>query len=80
MNREYIQKLGAAAARKGLTLWDCPYYRAMQMPGHTGESIAAWRSKVDAWEAGWTREAETWRSWPGGGARSVPRAIARQSD
>lgn len=80
MNREYIQKLGAAAARKGLPLWDCPYYRAMQMPGHTGESIAAWRTKVEAWEAGWTREAEAWRRSPGGTARSIPRATARQQN
>lgn len=39
MHREDIQKLGASAARDGLTLWDCPYYRAVEMPGHTGESI-----------------------------------------
>jgi hypothetical protein len=53
MHRDDIQKLGANAARQGLTLWDCPYYRAVEMPGHTGESISLWREKVRAWEAGW---------------------------
>jgi len=76
MNREYIQKLGAAAARKGLTLWDCPYYRAMQMPGHTGESIAEWRSKVEAWEAGWTDESDSWAP-AGDRVRYAPRDKSR---
>ncbi|CAB3959594.1 MAG: hypothetical protein E2591_00810 [Achromobacter sp.] len=53
MQREDIQKLGAQAARDGLTLWDCPFLRACEMPGHTGESIAQWEDKVRAWEAGW---------------------------
>ncbi|MNR28940.1 hypothetical protein D3C85_1462900 [compost metagenome] len=53
MHRDDIQKLGARAAREGLTLWDCPYYVAAAMPGHTGESIAEWREKVSAWERGW---------------------------
>lgn len=53
MRCDDIQKLGAQAAREGLTLWDCPYYRAVEMPGHTGESIALWSAKVRAWEAGW---------------------------
>lgn len=77
MHREDIQKLGASAAREGLTLWDCPYYRAVEMPGHTGESIAEWRSKVEAWEAGWKEEAESWRPQPGGNARYVPRTLDR---
>ncbi|WYX09802.1 CrpP-related protein [Achromobacter xylosoxidans] len=47
MHRDEIQKLGAQAARDGLTLWDCPYYRAAAMPGHTGESITEWRGKVE---------------------------------
>jgi hypothetical protein len=37
MHNEDIQKLGAKAARVGLTVWDCPYLRAAEMPGHTGE-------------------------------------------
>ncbi|MNY53231.1 hypothetical protein D3C86_1889690 [compost metagenome] len=77
MHREDIQKLGASAAREGLTFWDCPYYRAVEMPGHTGESIAEWRSKVEAWEAGWMEEAESWRPQPGGNVRHVPRTLAR---
>ncbi|MNU43070.1 hypothetical protein D3C71_318460 [compost metagenome] len=62
-----IQKLGAQAARDGMTLWDCPYYQAAAMPGHTGESITEWREKVDAWEAGWCAQAQTWR--PADGSR-----------
>ena len=61
-----IQKLGAKAARDGLTLWDCPYYQAARMPGHTGESIMEWREKVDAWEAGWREETQSWLPPPGG--------------
>ncbi|WP_313619590.1 CrpP-related protein [Achromobacter sp.] len=77
MQRDDIQKLGAQAAREGLTLWDCPYYRAAAMPGHTGESIADWRGKVEAWEAGWMKEMESGQPPPGGGIRYVPRATAR---
>ena len=53
MHLDDIQKLGAQAARKGLTLWDCPFYRVVDMPGHTGEPISVWANKVRAWEAGW---------------------------
>ncbi|MEN5162563.1 CrpP-related protein [Achromobacter kerstersii] len=56
MHRDDIQKLGAQAARDGLGLWDCPYLRAAEMPGHCGGSIAEWREKVEAWEAGWRKE------------------------
>lgn len=77
MQREDIQKLGAQAARDGLTLWDCPYYRAAAMPGHTGESIAQWRNKVQAWEAGWMEATSGGQPPPGGRVRYVPRAMAR---
>lgn len=60
MHRDEIQKLGAQGARDGLTLWDCPYYRAAAMPGHTGESITEWRGKVEAWEAGFLAETRSW--------------------
>lgn len=77
MQREDIQKLGAQAARDGLTLWDCPYYRAAAMPGHTGESISHWRSKVEAWEAGWMEATRGGQTPPGIRTRYVPRAMAR---
>lgn len=78
MQRDDIQKLGAQAARDGLTLWDCPYYRAAAMPGHTGESIAEWRSKVEAWEAGWMKAMESaGQPPPASGIRHVPSATAR---
>lgn len=76
MQRDYIETLGAIAAREGLTLWDCPYYRADAMPGHTGESIMEWRSKVEAWESGWLVETESWKP-TGGMVRYVPRNTER---
>ncbi|ADP17324.1 hypothetical protein AXYL_04004 [Achromobacter xylosoxidans A8] len=70
MQRDDIRKLGAKAAREGLSLFDCPYYVASAMPGHTGEAIQEWREKVDAWEAGWTQEKEVTRPPPS--SRSHP--------
>ncbi|AVJ30143.1 CrpP-related protein [Achromobacter spanius] len=64
---EEIQARGAQAARNGWTLFDCPFFRADQMPGHTGEAISDWRQKVDAWETGWTREVASWH-----GATTIP--------
>lgn len=58
--REDIQAQGAQAARNGWSVFDCPYFRADAMPGHTGESISDWREKVDAWEMGWKKEVESW--------------------
>jgi hypothetical protein len=78
MHREDIQKLGAKAAREGLSLWDSPYYRAAAMPGHSGESIAEWRSKVEAWEAGRMNELKSWLPPPGGQIRYGPGAVARR--
>ena len=51
--RKDIRKLGMEAARTGLALCDCPYYRAKVMPAHTGEPISNWVHRVDAWESGW---------------------------
>lgn len=50
-----IQKQGAEATRKGLSILNCPYLRADAMPAHTGEPIAQWRGRVEAWEAGWKK-------------------------
>lgn len=58
MPRDDIQKLGAQAAREGLSLFDCPYFRSKALPGYTGESITSWKQKVDAWELGWRDETE----------------------
>jgi len=77
MQREDIQKLGAQAARDGLSLWDCPYYRAAAMPGHTGESISQWRVKVEAWEAGWLEATGGGQAPPGKRTRFLPRAMSR---
>jgi len=51
-----IQKEGAEAARKGLSLLNCPYLKADAMPGHTGEAPGEWIERVKAWEEGWKRE------------------------
>jgi hypothetical protein len=48
-----VHRQGAAAARRGLTLWDSPYLHAEAMPAHTGEPIADWQEKASAWEGGW---------------------------
>lgn len=48
-----VQNQGAAAARIGLTIWDCPYLHANAMPGHTGEHFWDWNAKLQAWEEGW---------------------------
>ncbi|MNK10606.1 hypothetical protein D3C87_286330 [compost metagenome] len=76
MQRDDIQKLGAQAARDGLTLWDCPYFRAAAMPGHTGESISEWRSKIEAWEAGWMNARTPAQPPPGSYSRRMARAPA----
>ena len=57
-----IWQLGAQAARAGLALLDCPYYRAANMPAHSGESIRAWQAKVTAWEAGWHSVVDSWNN------------------
>lgn len=49
---------GVAAARTGLTLFDCPHFLAKALPGHSGESLSSWKQKVDAWELGWRDETE----------------------
>lgn len=54
-----IQKLGADAAQKGLALSACPYLRAEAMPAHTGEDIFLWRQRVEEWEKGWRRAAQS---------------------
>lgn len=59
-----IRKQGALAARRGLTLWDCPYLKAQAMPGHTGENPNEWREKIEAWEAGWHSEMKIRRPPP----------------
>lgn len=56
MNRDDIRKLGAQAARNGLTPLDCPYYRLTERPDQTAESLAEWRHNVEAWEAGFRSE------------------------
>ncbi|CUJ62123.1 MAG: hypothetical protein J0I68_30300 [Achromobacter sp.] len=73
MRLEDIQKLGAQAAREGLTLFDCPYFRAKALPGYTGESIQSWKLKVDAWELGWQVETDNRL------ARADRKAIVRAS-
>lgn len=52
---EDVRSQGAAAARNGLTIWDCPYLLANEMPAHTGEPFWEWNAKVQAWEEGWNQ-------------------------
>lgn len=53
MSGNGIRKLGYLAALQGETLLACPFYRASEMPGHTGETIGVWQDKVHEWERGW---------------------------
>lgn len=53
MSSDAIRKHGYRAAVQGETLWACPFYRAAEMPSHTGEAIGSWWDKVYAWEQGW---------------------------
>lgn len=56
-----IQKQGAQAARDGAKLLDCPFLKPEAMPSHTGEAPAIWRSKFEAWQAGWIAETKVRR-------------------
>lgn len=49
--REDYYAQGMEAARSGLTLLDCPYFRAL--PSRTGEDIGQWEHRVGAWKLGW---------------------------
>ncbi len=53
-----IHKAGQEAARHGVPLSACPYMKAINMPGHTGESPSKWRAKLTSWEDGWRRETQ----------------------
>ncbi|MEL7723455.1 CrpP-related protein [Achromobacter sp. JD-1] len=54
--RPDIQEEGAVAARAGLSLWDCPYYRAGALTGQARETLIERRLKMRAWELGWLSE------------------------
>lgn len=53
---DVIHRAGEEAARHGVALSGCPYLKAANMPGHTGESPSKWQAKVASWEDGWHRE------------------------
>lgn len=54
--REEIQKFGANARAQGLNELDNPYYKASNMPAATGEPVAEWQEKAEAWTFGWKME------------------------
>lgn len=54
-----IRNQGMEAARVGRSLYDCPYFHAKRMPAHTGEPIATWLHRVEAWELGWQEFTDT---------------------
>jgi hypothetical protein len=53
---EEIQKSGANARALGLSELDNPYYKQENMPAKTGEPIAEWQVKAEAWTLGWRIE------------------------
>ncbi|WP_411675535.1 CrpP-related protein [Achromobacter insolitus] len=59
---ELARKAGQEAARYGAPLSACPFLKAANMPGHTGESHRAWRDKLFSWEEGWQLETNARRT------------------
>ena len=53
---EAIQKAGANARAAGGSVFDNPYGRTAAMPAATGESLAEWQLKYEAWRLGWEME------------------------
>ncbi len=48
-----VRHAGREAARCGVPISACPFMKADNMPGHTGEPVKVWNAKMAAWEAGW---------------------------
>lgn len=53
-----IHRAGQEAARHGVPISACPFMKATNMPGHTGEAVCSWQAKLEAWEAGWRQESK----------------------
>jgi hypothetical protein len=51
-----LEKAGAAARAARLDELSCYLYRDESMPAATGESLALWVEKLDAWTRGWKIE------------------------
>lgn len=51
--KDIPRQMGYRAAVLGQLLGSCPFMKVSELPTHTGESIAHWRTKVEAWEQGW---------------------------
>lgn len=52
-----LQLQGANACALGRSRFDNPFTKhAKMMPGATGETIAEWTEKIEAWELGWAME------------------------
>jgi hypothetical protein len=51
-----IQKAGANARARGESEASNPYYKSENMPAATGETVAEWQQKAEAWEFGWKME------------------------
>lgn len=51
-----LRQQGANARALGRGIFDNPYFRGDNLPAKTGETIAAWQEKVEAWEFGWRME------------------------
>lgn len=51
-----IQKIGAIDRAQGKSQFENPYFSSDVMPAATGEAVADWARKADAWHLGWTVE------------------------
>jgi hypothetical protein len=84
-----VMKLGAMAARRGESILSCPFLKAHNMPGHSGQPIHEWQAAVDAWEAGWLSAQDVCGSQPASrvledalpvGFRTRKRSIEHRAD
>lgn len=51
-----IEKAGAEARARGETFLANPYLRSAALPAATGEALATWQAKHDAWHRGYMME------------------------
>ena len=51
-----LKKMGASACAASEPILSNPFLVHEACPGATGESVADWVAKVDAWDSGWNIE------------------------
>ena len=54
--RHALQREGATARAAGRSPFDNPFYAAEKMPAATGETVASWNERAEAWSFGFEME------------------------